>query len=46
MAERIINVSVNGQQLDDAIEKANQLKSLLQEVKQLIDSLSAGTMKD
>ncbi len=41
MATREIKVNVDVEPLDEAIEKANQLKSLLQEVKQLIDSLCA-----
>ncbi len=40
--ERAIEVHVDTQELDNAIEKASQLKQLLIEVLQLIDSLSKG----
>ncbi|MEL4862205.1 hypothetical protein AAEU42_13230 [Pseudoflavonifractor phocaeensis] len=39
MAERIINIVINGEQLDVAIEKANQLVELLREADRHIDSL-------
>lgn len=41
MAERIINIVVNGEQLDEAIEKANQLVELLREASNVISSLSS-----
>ena len=41
MAERIINIVVNGERLDEAIEKANQLVELLREASNVISSLSS-----
>lgn len=40
MSETNISVKVDGQSLDDAIEKANRLAELLREVQQMINSLS------
>lgn len=40
MANREIDVKVNTEKLDDAIEKASRLKELLAEIQSMIDSLS------
>lgn len=45
MASRDITLEINCSNLDEAIEKANQLKKLLEEVQTLIDSLSGTEIK-
>ena len=42
ISELTVKVHADVSQLDEAIEKANQLKSLLQEVKELAASLNCG----
>lgn len=39
----VINIVVNGEELDEAIIKANRLVELLREASELICSLSSGT---
>lgn len=38
--EQKVEIGLNSETLDEAIEKANQLVGLLREVQQIIDSLS------
>ena len=38
-----INISINGEELDGSINKANRLVELLKEASELICSLSSGT---
>ncbi|QIB68587.1 hypothetical protein Ami103574_04290 [Aminipila butyrica] len=45
MANKKTTVSIKVEDLDEAIEKANQLKKLLEEAQKLIDSLAATQIK-
>ena len=42
-SEQVINIVVNGEELDEAIIKANSLVELLREASELICSLYSGT---